>query len=107
MIPYDRIMLGLSSCDVRSSITWPFNRFFLPSEKGVVGAFGNPATCQASGFLTQLSVSAWWYNCISNVYFLLTLLSQVKQKNFVEECELWMHLLIVPINEDNLKIELK
>jgi hypothetical protein len=95
MTPYDRILLGLSSCDIVASITWPLNRFLQPSVTGAVWAFGNPATCQAIVALQQLAISAFWYNCLLSYYFLLTVLSQVQQKNFVQKYEFWMHLSVI------------
>jgi len=95
MNPYDRIMLGLSSCDIFASVTWGIGIFLYPSFTGHPWAFGNLATCQSNGFLTQLSLSAWWYNCILSYYFLLTVLSQVRQKNYVKKWEPWMHLSVI------------
>lgn len=93
--PYDRFLLGLSSCDIIASITWVMVNFLKPRETGDLLAFGNAATCQASGFLTQFAVSSWWYNCVLSYYFLLTVLSQVHRKNFVELFEPWMHLSVL------------
>jgi len=93
--PYDRIVLGLSSCDIIASITWVMLNFLKPRETGDFAAFGNEATCQASGVLTQLSISSWWYNCILSYYFLLTVLSQVHRTNLVEKCEPWLHLSVI------------
>jgi len=92
--PYDRIILGLSSCDVVSSCMYIMSPFLLPQNTSQrVWAVGNDATCQALGFLTQLSVIwAIWYNCILSFYFLLTIRFQVKRKDFVRKYELWMHL---------------
>jgi len=95
MTPYDRVILGLSNFDIVSSITWAIWPFFRPSETELVWAIGNLATCQAYAFLVQLSFSAWWYNCILSYYFLLTVLSQVHQKNFVQKCEVWLHLSVL------------
>lgn len=88
-------MLGLSSCDILASITWVITTFISSSETGGIWAFGNDSTCQARAFLVQLSFSAWWYNCILSFYFLLTVLSRVRQKNFVGKCEVWMHLIVM------------
>lgn len=95
MTPYDRIILGLSSFDVVSSITWAIWPFLLPTVTEKLWAIGNLATCQAYAFLAQVSFSAWWYNCLLSYYFLLTVLSQVWRKNFVEKCEPWLHLSVL------------
>lgn len=93
MMPYERIIFGLSTFDILSSITLAINPFLKPRETGNTWAFGSPATCQASGVLTQLSLFwAWWYNGILSYYFLLTVLSQVRLKNYVRIYEPWLHL---------------
>jgi len=80
--PLDRIILGLSSCDIFSSIS--SNR---------VWAFGSPETCYISGFLMQLAcVWAIWYNCILSFYYLLTVRFQVKRRDFRRKYEIWLHL---------------
>jgi len=98
MTPYDRIILGLSTCDIFASITFAVDQFLLPSEaaRWTVWAFGTPETCQTVGFIHQLApLSAIWYNCILSYYFLLRVLSQVHLKNYVSKCELWMHLSVL------------
>jgi len=92
--PYDRIVLGLSTFDILASISFTIDRFLQPSETSPSPwSFGNPATCQISGFITQLVVPwATWYNCILSYYFHFTVLSQVRLNNFVREYEPWMHL---------------
>jgi len=93
--PYDRIILGLSCCDIIASLTMILSKFFVPSETGDLWAFGNPTTCAAYGFLTQLSISSYWYNCLLSYYFTLTVLSQARRQNLVKKCELWLHLSVI------------
>ncbi len=92
--PYDRIILGLSSCDIVSSITYGIGPFLLPAETSQrIWAFGNERTCQGLGFLMQLScIWAIWYNCILSFYYLLTVRFRVKREVFCRKYELWMHL---------------
>lgn len=93
MMPYDRIMLSLSTCDILASITFAINQFLLPSESGAIWAFGTPETCRQAGFLTQLfPFWAIWYNCILSYYFLLRILAQRKQQKFNPKYEFWMHI---------------
>ena len=92
--PYDRIILGLSSCDIVSSITYAVSPFLLPSATSTrVWALGNDTTCSWIGFLSQLACF-WsiWYNCILSFYYLLTVRFQVKRKDFTRKYELWLHL---------------
>lgn len=99
--PYDRIILGLSSCDIVASITYGIGPFLLPSDTSLrVWTFGTAATCQGLGFFNQASaIWSMWYNCILSYYYLLTVRFQVKQKQFCRKYEIWMHLsgLFFPI----------
>jgi len=89
---YDRFVLGLSTCDILSSINLSIGPFLYPSGRHV-WAFGTPATCEAVGFLLQFSTFwALWYSSLLSFYFLLTVLSQVRRTNYVQTFEPWMHL---------------
>ena len=92
--PYDRIILGLSSCDIVSSFTYAVAPFLLPSNTSKrVWALGNDTTCTWIGFLAQLACFwAIWYNCILSFYYLLTVRFQVKRKDFTRKYELLLHL---------------
>ncbi len=92
--PYDRIILGLSSCDIVSSFTYAVAPFLLPSSTSKrVWALGNDTTCTWLGFLAQLACFwAIWYNCILSFYYLLTVRFQVKRKDFTRKYELLLHL---------------
>lgn len=94
--PYDRIMLGLSSCDIIASCTYAVGPFMLPSETSQrVWASGNESTCSQLGLLFQLSFSAVWYNCLLSFYYLLTVRFQVKREEFQRKYEKWMHLSVI------------
>jgi len=92
--PYDRIILGLSSCDFVSSFTYAVGPFLLPSDTSQrVWAFGNDTTCTWLGFFAQLAcLWAIWYNCVLSFYYLLTVRFKVKRREFTRKYELWMHL---------------
>jgi len=92
--PYDRIMLGLSSCDILASLVYALNPFLLPSATSQIPwSFGSQASCQFMGMLAQLSLG-WqiWYNCLLSYFYLLTIRFQVKRSTFVKKYELGMHL---------------
>jgi len=92
--PYDRIMLGLSSCDVVASFMFAVTPFLLPGETSQrIWAMGNESSCQLLGLLTQLAY-LWsiWYNCILSFYYLLTVRFKVKREDFFRRYEIWMHL---------------
>lgn len=91
--PYDRIILGLSGCDIVASIAFALGPFLLPTTTDRVWALGNDMTCTGLGFLTQLSFGwAIWYNVILSFYYLLTVRFNVKREEFCKKYELWMHL---------------
>lgn len=92
--PYDRIILGLSCCDIIASFTYALGPFLLPSETSQrVWASGDDASCQKLGFLMQLaSLWAIWYNAILSFYYLLTVRFQVKRTDFCRKYEPWLHL---------------
>lgn len=49
--PYDRLILGLSICDVISSLTYAMGPFLLPRDTSKrVWALGNDSTCTFLGF---------------------------------------------------------
>lgn len=59
--PYDRIMLGLSLCDIVSSFAFGLGPSLLPSVTSTRSwAKGNVTTCNFLGFLTQFSFCAVW-----------------------------------------------
>ena len=92
--PYDRIILGLSACDVISSLTYALGPFLLPRDTSKrVWAVGNESTCTFLGFFNQLACFwAIWYNCMLSFYYLLTVRLQVKRKDFRRKYEWIMHL---------------
>jgi len=92
--PYERIILGLSCCDVLSSLTYAIGPFLLPSDTSKrPWALGNDSTCTFLGFFNQLACFwAVWYNCLLSFYYLLTVRFGVKKKVFRKKYELPMHL---------------
>ena len=92
--PYERMILGLSTCDVLSSITYAIGPFLLPSATSKrPWALGNDSTCTYLGFFNQLACFwAVWYNCLLSFYYLLTVRFQVKNSVFREKYEFLMHL---------------
>ena len=97
--PYDRLLFGLSSCDIVASLTYALSPFLLP--KGTshrVWAIGNVSTCSMLGFLTTFAFSAVWYNCMLSFYYLLTVRFGVKRDVFAKRYEIWMHILSLAFN---------
>jgi len=91
--PYDRIILGLSSCDIFSSAAFILGPFLIPRSSERVWAMGTGTTCTGLGFLTQLAFGwAIWYNAVLSFYYLLTVRFQVKRDEFCRKYELGLHL---------------
>eukprot|EP00957_Ditylum_brightwellii_P044574 3380010-Ditylum_brightwellii.AAC.1 len=86
MNPYDRIVLGMSACDILKSIALAMYEVDLhPHYAGTEH--------RTKSFLSLLSTSlAIWYNAMSSLYFLLIFLSQTQQRGYVQKFERWAHL---------------
>lgn len=90
---YDRLMFGLSICDIISSIAYSLYPFFLPKETSPrVWAIGSDATCSVLGFLTQLGFAAALYNAFLSFYYVLTIRYGMDRKFFAKRYEVLMHL---------------
>jgi hypothetical protein len=93
---YDRLMLGLSICDIIASLGWALTPFLLPRETSTnPWAVGNEATCTFLGFVTQLGFSAVLYNMFLSFYYLLTVRYGVKRDNFARNYEQWIHGFVI------------
>ena len=90
--PYDRLMLGLSSCDLVASLNYMWMPFLLPEDTSLrVWARGTDTTCTMIGFFTQFSFAAIFYNCILSFYYLLTVRFGVKRQEFSKRYEPYFH----------------
>lgn len=91
--PYRRILLGLSCCDLASSLACPWQAFLVPAATSQrVWAIGTQATCSAMGFLQQLFFSNVWYNGMLSIYFLVTVKFGVRESVVARKLEPWMHV---------------
>jgi len=100
--PYDRIILGLSTCDIIASITIVVDHVLVPNKISIDGSeVKQRGICMTLNPISTLS-TLWsvWYNNLLSVYFLLMVLSQLKRKDLVRKYERWMHIsgIIVLIN---------
>eukprot|EP00934_Nitzschia_sp_Nitz4_P001262 Nitzschia sp. Nitz4//scaffold22_size323478//10633//11970//NITZ4_000490-RA/size323478-processed-gene-0.434-mRNA-1//-1//CDS//3329542884//1262//frame0 len=92
--PYDRLMLGLSTCDIICSASLGLSPFLVPAATSPrYWALGNDATCSMMGWFFQFSFSAIWYNGMLSYYYLLTIRFGVKREDFGRKYEIWMHAL--------------
>ena len=90
--PYDRIMTGLSACDIIASVSQALMPFLLPSKSSQrVWASGNDTTCSMLGFLQQFAFSAVWYNGMLSYYYLAIIRFGVKPQEFAKRYEILVH----------------
>mmetsp|Transcript_9925 Transcript_9925/g.16479 ORF Transcript_9925/g.16479 Transcript_9925/m.16479 type:complete len:409 (-) Transcript_9925:410-1636(-) len=73
----NRIMVGLSCSDILASTVYFLGTWFIP--RGTTGQYGpiflaagNTATCNTSGFFTQLAICSPLYNASLCLYYLLS-----------------------------------
>jgi hypothetical protein len=94
--PYDRIMLGLSVCDIVASFSYIVTPFLLPKETSQrVWASGSDGSCSILGWLTQLSFAAVVYNSLLSYYYLLTLKYSISHDDFESRFEPYWHSLTI------------
>jgi hypothetical protein len=71
---YHRLVLGMSLCNLSSSVAWFFTTWPIPrGTTGVYGAIGTQGTCTAQAFFAQFSLSSVMYNASLSVYFVLVI----------------------------------
>ena len=91
--PYFRLLMGMSMCDIISSMTLAVAAFLRPRENDRVWTFGSEATCSAIEMLTQFSYSGLFYNSMLSLYFLLSTLFKMKNEKIAKRFEPFMHFL--------------
>lgn len=90
--PYNRIMLGLSITDILASCSYALGPFLVPSNTSQrVWAVGSNVSCSFLGWLTQLSLSAVWYNALLSFYYLLTVRFGISRHEFARRYEKYLH----------------
>jgi hypothetical protein len=89
---YHRLLLAYSCIDVMVSFNFALSAMVVPKgTPGVWGAQGTLATCQASGFITQFSLSQAAYGCFICVYYVLVLRYQVREQTIAKYIEPLVH----------------
>lgn len=91
---YDRLMLGLSTCDLIASVGYALNPFLLPRDTSIrVWAVGSDASCTFLGFMTQFGFSAVLYNAFLSFYYLFTVRYGIERRRFAKRYEAWLHAI--------------
>lgn len=94
--PYNRLLVGMSATDVLFSLHLAVSNFMRPSETSPrVWAFGNAATCAASGYLAQLLHATSFYSAALSFYFVLATRYGMKQEVIARRVEPWMHIISI------------
>uniref|UniRef100_A0A7S3PAK5 G-protein coupled receptors family 2 profile 2 domain-containing protein n=1 Tax=Amphora coffeiformis TaxID=265554 RepID=A0A7S3PAK5_9STRA len=85
---FHRILLAMSVFDILYSLNACLQTFLLPALTSPrLTAVGNHASCNALGFLMQLSYATYWYNGVLSLYFLVTIVykwSDDKVRRYLE-----------------------
>lgn len=93
---YKRILLGLSTADIITSVSFVLQHFLIPAETSPrVWAIGNDLSCTILGALSQLGTTCVLYNGFLALYFLCTVRFGVKERTFARRCEFPLHVFIV------------
>ena len=108
---YHRLLLAYSSIDAICSFNLALSALVVPQgTPGVWGSHGTSATCEASGFITQYSLSLGVYASFICVYYVLVLRYGIREKTLAKRVEPFVHAfsLITPavlgaimIHQDN------
>jgi hypothetical protein len=93
--PYTRLLIGMNVCDIILSIHLSIGNFLRPQVTSHrAWAFGNDATCSASGSLAQFSYSAIIYNGMFSFYFLLAARFGMKNATIAQRVKpIFLHLV--------------
>jgi len=91
-----RIILGMSVCDVVSSLAWFFTSWPMPKElKYTIWNVGNFKTCTAQGFFTQFAMGTVVYNFCLALYYLLAIRYGWTNRKVAKRLEPFMHALAI------------
>lgn len=72
--PQQRIVFGISVCDLLSSLAWLFSPLLMHSGDGDYWVHGNQASCSFQGFVLTLFVyTAVFYQCSLQLQYLLVI----------------------------------
>ena len=92
--PRDRILMGMSSLDVLSSIAWIFGPMASPTDaiSNQHWSFGNQTTCEAQGFGIQLGFGVPVYNSCLCIYYALTIVHGMEDDTIRKYIEVFFHV---------------
>lgn len=91
---FHRIMMGVCLADLIFSVGNMMHPFMLPSDTGLLYAFGNAVTCNIAGFLIPTLSSSMLYSCILSTYFFLTITRGWNEEKATRAFEPWIHIAI-------------
>ena len=97
---YHRIVFGLSSCDIMSSLAFTLSSIVVPKEMGylVPFAIGNNATCEAQTFFMYFGIAAsCLYNCSICFYYLAIITFNKKDDYIRRNFEPLFHCISISI----------
>uniref|UniRef100_A0A7S4SJ62 G-protein coupled receptors family 1 profile domain-containing protein n=2 Tax=Ditylum brightwellii TaxID=49249 RepID=A0A7S4SJ62_9STRA len=97
--PYQRIMLGLSLCDILiSTFLFALGTWMVPKETGWLWAVGNTASCSAQGFFWAFGgAGELFYQMAISLNILLLIVFGWKQETFRKKVEKPLHIIIIAL----------
>lgn len=107
--PYRRILFGMSCYDILNSITVCLQTFLVPSHSSRrLLAIGNDCSCQALGFLFQVSYPSFCYFGVLSIYYVLAVKWSITDAFFARNIEPFLHAvtLLWPITTAILGLRL-
>lgn len=91
--PYERLMFGMSVCDIFSTLNFATQTFLTPRGTWAL-SLGNDTSCVVGGIFFQAGMftSMIYYNMLA-IFFLLTIRYSVSQEFIEKRLEFWMHAI--------------
>ena len=90
--PYYRILLGISSFDLVSSIAFGLSTIPMPvNTPFVYHPQGTTQTCTAQGFFVQLMLGSIFYNFVLALYYTLSGKYKISDEEFAKKYEPFLH----------------
>jgi hypothetical protein len=90
---YNRMMFGLSMCNILHSICLLISPLLIPANGGRIWAHGDEQTCTMLGFFMQLGVAFPLYQVSLHVFFLLAIVYGISEAKIIKWIEPTLHVL--------------
>ncbi|CAJ1945774.1 unnamed protein product [Cylindrotheca closterium] len=93
---YLRLLFAMSVYDIAQRLNWSVAAFLRPQGTSIrMLSVGNKTTCNAVGFVNQISQATMMYQGMLGFYFLLTARCGVGNHCIARKIEPWMHIVSI------------